>query len=170
MCYFEVIHIKIEREVILSFKNTLKASVFWNKYIISLNEEIEQIIYILMNISPPNIDLNNVINLRDYEKVHLKRIELYDKINELEKEKEKYQNYFLDLEETFQYLNSDMKNIIIKIYYLQERYSDVSKEVYMSTRSLKYEVDKQILSAWKQHKINKNIDIFSGSGRISKEF
>lgn len=151
--YLEVIAINtIEKEAINAFKNMLKASIFWNKYIISINDEIEQIFYILMNVSPVKLNFDNVSNIKDYKQIHEKRIYLYDKINELENEKEKYINYFKDLEVVFKYFDTDMKNIILKIYYLQERYSDVAKEVFMSTRKLKYEVDKSILFALKQTK------------------
>jgi len=135
-----------KRLAINDFKNRMRSCVFWNRQIINLNQEIEDINYALEGTSAMKFNFDGIELEPDSKKLHKQRIALYDKQNILIKEIEKYENYFRELSEQFNQLSNEMQEIIFYVYVLEKKISTYATKKHMSDITLKRKIDEEIIS------------------------
>lgn len=132
----------LEKLAINDLKNRLKSAVFWNRQIITLNEEIETINYILEGTSTKELKFDNIQNEPDIRAMHRHRIHLYDKQAKLIKEVEKFEMYFKELEVVLNKIPKDIRDAIIRVYVFNENQEQVAREMFWERTTLLYNIDK----------------------------
>lgn len=126
----------------------MRSCSFWNRMIITLNQQIEDINYEIGGTGAMEFNFDGIETTPDDKRLHRRRIALYDKQNELIKEIEKYEAYFEELSNEFNQLSKEMQEIIFRVYVLNEKISDIALEKHISVRTLKRKIDSSIISVF----------------------
>ena len=115
---------------------------YYNKKIIHINNELEEIENELIGVSSLNNKEYYIENKKPF--THQRNIELIYKEQELIEKRDRYSNKILKLENLIESLSNEVKEYVILLYILPNRHSDVAKEKNFSRQALYKKINKEI--------------------------